>query len=250
MDKRLSALWIILCFATSPSHAHAAPQKAKPTVTFSAMEFTGAVQQNHKGAFDYFVQDLSKRLDIEFDYHVMSPARGAKAFFDKQKQCLIPSSIYPHYFKDHDVIHTASFAKVLYLAFTIPPNEVITDKDQITGKVVGVIRDENTWDYAERFKIEGATYVKVGSLASLVEMLYRGRIDIAIHDFSDFTEYVDFVKKPPPLYSEQHPMAIDDVVITCHDTAENRAFMTKLDAEVREIIKEGLGPYFKKASIE
>lgn len=250
LRSRVLVSIISLLFSSSIFNVLANEETPKETITFSALEFTGAVQQNRKGAFDYFARDLSSRLDVEFDYHVMSPARGARAFFENQKRCLIPSSLYLPYFEGYDVIHSTSFAEVRYLAFTQPGKTVIENKEQMKDKVIGVIRDENTWDFEKRFNIEGATYVKVAALASLVELLYRGRIDVAIHDHSDFVDYVRYSQKESPGFSLQQAMAVDKVVITCHNTPKNRQFMERLDKEITKIIKDGLGQYYRQASID
>lgn len=228
----------------------AVAEKPAKSIRFSALEFTGVVQQNGHGSFDYFAQDLSKESGVEFDYHVMSPARGAKAFFAGQKDCLIPSSAHPPYFEGLDVIHSEQFAQVLYLAFTLPDQPKITNKRQLKGKVIGVLRDESTWNYEKRFDINGATYVKVGSLESLVEMLYRKRVDVAIHDHQDFISVTEFFKHAPPNYSITNPMAVDNVVITCHNNRQNQTFIETINPIIVKFVERGLSYYYEKATID
>ncbi len=218
-------------------------------INMSALEFTGVVQQNLKGAFDLFVKDIEKNPLVKHNYHVVSPARGAKEFFQKQSQCLIPGSLYPPYYQGLDVIHSKSFAQVTYLAFTLPDQAVIQSKAQLEGKVIGVIRDADTWNYEQRFNIENVDYVKVSSLEALVELLYKKRVDVAIHDHSDFLALAKHLHKPQPNYDESFPMAIDKLVISCHKSAETQAYLEQVNIEINKLEHTGLAEYFSRSSI-
>lgn len=233
----------ISCVASEP--------KSEISVNIAALEFTGVIQKNLHGAFDYMMIDIANAAEVNQNYHVVSPARGARMLFTNKVDCLIPSSDYPPYFVGHDVIHSESFAQVYYIAFTLPENEVISNKEQLNGKVIGVIRDADTWNYEKRFNIDGVTYVKVSNLESLVEMLYHGRIDVAIHDFGDFTAMTKHLKRPQPNYDSNSPMAVDKLIITCHNNANNRAYLQAISPHLQEIIRtDKIHYYLKKATID
>ncbi|WP_440876301.1 hypothetical protein [Thalassotalea sp. PLHSN55] len=206
-------------------------------IKMSALEFTGVVQQNLNGAFDLFIKDVEKNTNVRHDYQVLSPARAAKKFFQHENQCLIPSSLTPQYFEGFDVIHSKSFAIVRYLAFTRPSQETIKNKDQLAGKVIGVIRDSDTWNYEKRFNLSNVDYVKVSDLATLVELLYKKRVDVAIHDHVDFIAMTEHLAQDPPNYHYQAPMAIDKVVITCHNSEITRAYMKRVNLAIEQAIK-------------
>lgn len=219
-------------------------------MNISALEFTGAIQQNLLGAFDLMMAELASASNIKQNYQVFSPARGAKMLFSHRSDCLIPSSLYPPYFKGLNVIHSESFAQVNYLAFTSPNQKTIHSKEQLKNKTIGIIRDEGTWDYVKRFDIKAAKYVQVSSLESLVEMLNHGRIDVAIHDHSDFLKMSEHLRLATPHYDSNAPMASDSVVITCHNNANNRAYLQAISPQLTKIINEGkMADYYRQSRI-
>ena len=230
----------------------AMPSRAESNISVSmtALEFTGVIQQNGKGAFDYFLRDLEQLAQVSHAYTVVPTARGAKDFFAHKSECIVPSSLYPPYFEKHDVIHSESFASVRYIAFTLADQAAIISKKQMAGKVIGVIRDEDAWDYEKRFSIPGATYIRVSNLESLVEMLYKERIDVAIHDHSDFLLMVQHLKRPAVNFNLDYPLAVDRVVISCHNSPKTRAYLTRMNPHIKSMVEKGLGKYYQMASIE
>ncbi len=251
----------MLCFILNslfPSQAIAFTKEVAPkesvvsiTVDITALEFTGVIQANGLGAFDLMMKDLAQTSKVNHNYQIYSPARGAKMLFSGRSDCLIPGSLYPPYYKDMPVIHSESFARVNYIAFTLSDQKVVTAKSELAGKVIGIIRDEDTWDYEKRFQINNAEYVKVSTLESLVEMLYHQRIDVAIHDQSDFLSMAKYLNKAKPNYDKTSPMAVDKIVISCHDNANNRAYLKAISPFLQSIIKnKGMGKYYNQASIK
>jgi len=224
---------------------------ASISVDITALEFTGVIQQNGQGAFDLMMKDLAKSSNVNHNYQVYSPARGAKMLLSGRSDCLIPGSLYPPYYKNMSVIHSESFAKVRYLAFTLPKEKTITRKIELSGKVIGILRDEDIWDYELRFQIDNASYVKVSSLKSLVEMLYHQRIDVAIHDQGDFIGMTKHLKKAEPNYDITKPMAVDKIVISCHDNAKNRAYLQAISPFLKKVIKDkSMRKYYQQTRIE
>jgi len=225
-------------------------ENASKSIKMSALEFPGIIQMNKRGAFDLFVSDLMRLADISLEYLIMSPARGAKEFFNANTECLIPGSLYPSYYAGIDVIHSVSFAKVNYLAFTLKENEKITDRAQLHGKVIGIIRSEGTWDYIERFGLQAHKVVQVSNVNSLLEMLYKKRIDVAIHDHGDFVNLAKYLDKPLPNFSLENPIAVDDLVISCHNTEVGKKFIKDINPEIKQILEQGMEQYYKRSSIQ
>lgn len=218
-------------------------------ITMSALEFTGAIQQNHKGAFDLFIQDLEKNTPVKHDYLVAPPTRAAKQFFQKKSHCLIPSSLYPPYYQGYDVIHSDSFTRVIYLAFTRADQPIIKDKTQLSGKIIGVIKNADTWNYEQRFNIKNADYIKVSDPNTLVELLYKKRIDVAIHDHADFLALAKSLKKTPPNYHKDFPITEDKIVISCHNSPATRAYIRHINIEIKKTLATGFEQYFQQSSI-
>lgn len=221
------------------------------SVDITALEFTGSIQKNGKGGFDLMMKDLAKFSKVNHNYQIYSPARGAKMLLSGRSDCLIPGIVYPPYYKNMKVIHSESFANVRYVAFTSPEQEVFTSKTELSGKTIGILRDEDTWNFDQRFQIKNATYVQVNNLESLVEMLYHQRIDAAIHDHGDFLSMIKHLNKTKPHYDINEPIAVDKVVISCHDNANNRAYLRAISPFLQDIIKnKTMGKYFQQSEID
>jgi len=221
------------------------------SVDIAALEFTGVIQKNGKGLFDLMMKDLAEFSNVSQNYQIYSPARGARMLISGRSDCLIPGSLYPPYYKGMDVIHSESFASVRYLAFTTPEQKTITEKAQLSGKIVGILRDEDTWDYQQRFDLDNAKFVRVTTLEALVEMLYHQRIDVAIHDHSDFISMAEHLSKPKPNFEKNAPMAIDNIVISCHESKTNRAYLKAISPFLQDLIKNNkMKKYSQQTSID
>ena len=237
----LRVIHILLLFTLLPTVVSAERQKELIMV---ALEFEGAIQQNKKGALDFMLQDLAKLSQIAHDYKVMSTARGFRHFLRRKATCLIPSTTYPEYFKGYNVIHSESFARANYIAFTHPEDSIIQNKQQMKGKLIGVLRDSDTWNYEERFAIDDVEYIRVSNLTSLIHMLYKKRIDVAIHDHADLLLMANKLGYATPLSDSEYSIAIDEVVITCHKSKLSQAYFNIINPHLKSIVEEGMTKYY------
>ena len=106
-------------------------QANKPLfIHMSGLNFPGAIQFDRKGAFDLFIANLNKQASINMQYDVLLPARGARLFYQKKADCVMPAAFYPPYYEGYDVIASKGYAYVDYVAFTLAENGKITDRRQ------------------------------------------------------------------------------------------------------------------------
>ncbi len=178
----------------------------------------------------------------------MSTARGFRNFKRKKSTCLIPSTTYPEYFKGDNVIHSEAFARANYVAITHPDSSIINNKQQMKGKLIGVLRDSNTWDYEKRFAIDNVEYIRVSNLTSLVHMLYKKRIDVAIHDHADFLLVANKLGYTTPLSNSEQPIAVDEVVITCHKSKLSQAYLNIINPHIKAIVAQGMAQYYLRTA--
>lgn len=220
---------------------------AEEPVKFVAMEFTGVLQFDKQGALDFMLEDLFKQLAMPSDYEVFIPARGLQIFFNQQADCIVPSANYPPYFEETAVIHSKSFVTSFFTAFTLK-EPLVRQKSDLNAKIVGMIRDNKSWDYS-RHIAQGNTYLAgVNDLATLVKMLYLGRIDVAIHDRDDFLVQVKKLKFEMPQYDSKRPLWSEKIVITCHENAKNNAFLQRLNPILSTIVEAGMmGKYYRQS---
>jgi len=238
-------LLLILIFILSLNSYAERKNKKHQELSMVALEFSGAIQSNKKGAFDLMLKDLAKATGIPHEYEVMSAARGARKFFRKKAMCVIPSSLHPPYFENYQVIHSEVFATARYMAFAHNDSVLITNKAQMSGKLIGILRDAKVWNYKSRLALKNVNYIQVSNLKSLVNMLDKKRIDIAIHDRDEFITMAQYLNISPARVEKEFLLAIDKVVITCHDTPISRAYLKIISPELQKIITSGIGKYFK-----
>jgi ABC-type amino acid transport substrate-binding protein len=217
-------------------------------VQLVAMEFAGSMQTDKQGAFNYMLQDIAEQLAMPLEYEVFVPARGLQIFLNKQADCIVPSANYDPYFTDTPVLHSISFAQSNYIAFTLA-EPVINNSADLQDKAVGMIRDNKHWNYESRMAKANITFVGVSDLAALVNMLYLGRIDVAVHDHDDFLFQVSKMNLVRPKYAKNNPLWSENIVITCHDNAENQMFLNQLNPAIQAILHNKKIPeYYKRVA--
>ena len=213
-----------------------------------AMEFTGAVQSDKHGAFDYMLQDIAQQLALPLEYEVFVPARGVQIFLNGQADCLVPSADYAPYFTGTPVIHSTSFATGSFTAFTVN-TPVIKQISDLERKIVGMIRDNNHWNYASHMANANIKFVGVNDLATLVKMLYLGRIDAAVHDRGDFLLQASRLNFAAPNHDVNSPLWSEKIVITCHDNPANRDFLTRINPQISAILQsKKMNEYYSRVA--
>jgi hypothetical protein len=211
------------------------------------MEFPPSVQKNKQGALDFMLTDFLADIDDIVVYEITNAARAYRMFTNMQAHCLMPSSAHQPYFGELEVTHSKSFTTANFTAFS-SDGTLIETKQQLSNKIVGMIRDDNAWDYQERLDFNAIKFVGVRNLESLVKMLYKNRIDIAIHDKGDFLDYLRTTSLPLPTFSETNPMWSDKIVISCHKSQTNDDFINKVNPLIEALNNSGrLGYYYQKA---
>ncbi|WP_438863881.1 hypothetical protein [Neptunicella sp.] len=241
MKKIISTILIFL--------ACSLPSRADDTAILNilGMEYTGSVQANQQGAFDMMLLDFMRQLELPFRYDIVNAARGYRLFTQKKADCLLPSVDYLPYFNNLNIINSSSFAMARHVAFTLQ-GEPITSPQQLQDKVVGIIRDDGTWDYKKRIPSDDIIWLGLNNLNTLAAMLEKGRIDVAIHDRDDYLAFIRQHNMRQPIYSGEHPMWQDNVVITCHNTPSNQAFIKQLEPLIDDVRQsQKLVKYYRKA---
>ncbi|MGJ8681060.1 hypothetical protein [Paraglaciecola sp.] len=224
--------------------------KSSP-IRMSALSFPGVVQINHTGLFDLLVEHVNSRAGIDMDYQVLVPARGARKFYDHEADCIIPGTLLDAYYEGYDVISTNSFETVEFVAFTKSPTPRVVNKDQLEGKVIGIIRDEGKWNLKKRLRISNAKYIELVDIRSLLGMLTKGRIDAIVHDVTIVSSAIEHFNVENIVYDINSPILVDDLGIVCHRSSDTSEYIRKFNIELKEILEgDGLVPFYRKVKIE
>ena len=212
--------------------------KNQITVSVAALKFSSVVTENQDGKFDLMVKDIEHRSGVAHQYNVVPTARGAEMFFKQKVDCLLPAPSYMPFYQGYDVIFSETYSVVTYQAFTLADDTIITNKNQLKNKVIGVIRDRSSWDFQKRFGVKGNTFVKVNDLKALVGMLNKKHIDVVIHG-KGFLKLNKKLGYPMPNYAQEHPIAIDKLTIVCHKNDANNRYIQAINPFIREIVQGG-----------
>lgn len=219
------------CFAKKPKE-----------LTMIGLEIDGFIQHDQKGILDNMLKDLSMRSGIAHSYKVISFGRGDREFRTKKVDCLLPSSLSPIYYQNAKVIHSEPFSEINYFAFTLAGEKKISTKFDLENKVIGVLRDNVVWQYEKRFNLQNVTYIQVSNIKSMIEMLKKKRIHVAVHDHLDFLNYVKQLSLKVT-FDKSFPLANDQLVITCHQSKLARAYIKQINPHLMKIKSEGLQQY-------
>lgn len=221
-------------------------QQAK-TLNISGLAFQLSTQHDQQGALDMLLNDLLKQINQSANYQVVNAARAFRKFSSKQADCIIPSVPYDGYFTGLDVIHSDGISLLQQSAFTVNGKE-ITSKQDLNGKVVGMLRGVDSWDFQKRIDADLQAFVGVNDLPTLVKMLHKGRIDVAIHDRFDFELYTELNGYKKALVHSSYNVWEDNIVITCHDTEHSKELFKHLKPHIARIKQENkLAEYYEKA---
>ena len=133
-----------------------------------------------------------------------------------------------------EIIFSEFFAVVSHTAFTLnaPPIETRNDLEK---KVVGMIRDFDTWNNAKRLNLKQSKLVRAATINTLVSMLYAGRIDVAIHDQHDFLRNAEHLGYPSPVFNQQSVIWRDNLGFVCHNSEKNKAFIKKINPSINHL---------------
>ncbi|MCF2947538.1 hypothetical protein L0668_05420 [Paraglaciecola aquimarina] len=226
------------------------PQKKIP-IHMTALNFPGATQFNHKGLFDLLVAHVDLTNGIAMDYQVTIPARGARIFYSRDTDCIIPATLLDVYYEGYDVLSTTSFATVDYVAFTQSSNVKIVNKMQLQGKLIGIVRDEGKWDLKKRLQIPNAKYIELIDVRSMIGMLAKGRLDAIVHDATIVISALKRFRLENIEYDINSPILVDDLGIVCHKSPQTEEYIRQFNIELDSLLQgPGLAKFHSQIEIE
>lgn len=231
--------------------SRAAEVKKPLFIHMSALNFPGVIHFNRKGAFDMLVEHLNQEVDIDMEYDVLLPARGARLFYQKEVDCVIPGTLLDSYYEGFDVVSTLDFSQVEYVAFTLVPNEKVTELSQLNGKIIGIVRGEGKWDMKQRLNAINAEFIELVDIKSMVGMLVKGRIDAIVHDSTGIIKVLDKFALDNVLYDINSPILVDKLGIVCHKNKRTIEYIQRINPEIKRFnLSSQLNSFYEKVELE
>jgi len=229
---------IIVLFSCNGQAQEIPNGKSQITVRIAALKISKAINENKDGVFDLMIEDIEKLSGVAHQYIIVPTARGAEMFFKHKVDCLIPAAFYMPYYKGYNVIFSEVYVEATYHIFTHKDDVIITNKNQLKNKTIGVIRDRSSWDFQKRYDIQGSTFVKVNDSNALASMLNKKHIDAVIGS-KGFIRLNKKLGYPTPNYSPEYPLAVDKLTIVCHKSEANNRYIQAINPHIKEIVNSG-----------
>lgn len=251
--KSPHSLYVVtLTVLLAATNSWSAEEVKKPlSIHMSALNFSGAIHFNRQGLFDLLVEHLNQQVDIDMEYEVLLPARGARLFYQKEADCVIPGTLLDSYYEGFDVISTLGFSQVDYVAFTLAPNETITELSQLSGKVIGIVRGEGKWDMKKRLNVADAKYIELVDTNSMVGMLVKGRIDVIVHDSEGVINILEKFSLDNISYDINSPIFVDKLGIVCHKNKRTIEYIQRVNPEIERLNSSTqLSSFYEKVELD
>jgi hypothetical protein len=224
---RLCALILLSCWL--------APCLATPQIAVYHLE--GLHNQQQSGSYDTLilkVKDLGVDLNLQF-----SPILRAKHSFNNNEiDCISPadSSGDPYPFP---TVQTSPINMAKAYIFRRKGDSIIGDPMQLAGLKVGIRTGMNFGNDFE--KIKKLVHIElVRDIELNYKKLMAKRIDAFVAYTPDIWNLLGSHELPTLVYDKNHPLLIHPESIVCHDSPENRDFITQFDQALIALIKDGV----------
>jgi len=233
---------IALCFAGNAL----AVQKEKSLLSMAALAQHHIVQHDGLGSLDIMFKDIELETGISHQYSVTSRNRGLRKFVQNKVGCLFPVGELPSKFQNIDIISSTPFAQMHFLAFTPLTKPTISDRTQLHGKVIGITRHNASLMEHAIFNQLNVDFVQVSKVESLIELLDKERIDIAIHSELDFLVAAEQAQQKFH-YDDDYIDINASLKVVCHNTQVAQYYLSKVNPVLANYYQKGLESYFKRS---
>jgi len=227
----------VVCFLPAISgfsNAFASEKSVDSHITVAAYNIPGVLDSNGSGIYEIILDEVSRRSGVGLTLNYFPAKRALKTFDNNLVDCVIPVDhrLFPEY--DHHYQTKALYIAKAYV-FTRYGSHVLTGVAALKNRVVGAELGMQLGREVE----ENVQILRVSSLASLVRMLERKRIDALIaYDPDIFSVFKELNMETLP-YDNARPIVVHHDSLMCRITPENRDQIIKIDNEILNLHNNG-----------
>lgn len=219
--------------------------KAEPLqkVTILGTDVDTLLEAPGKGPFVDFIQDLGKRINIEFTIRIVPGKRAISLYENEDYLAWFPIHLF--YVDDLNAVNKPSVGSLPILTlkwgvFGAPGSAPFSSFEALAGKRVGLSQG-----YMYHPKVEAdQAMVKIlnPNEKRNILMLLRGRLDATIMYPHDLERMRQELGVPPLVFSPAADVGSTDLGIMFPDTVTGRALRDRVNVGMKQMWQEGVLP--------
>ncbi|WP_417460021.1 hypothetical protein [Kordiimonas sp.] len=183
-------------------------------------------------------------------YYAYPYKRAMRHFEEENNACIYPKSItalqrtsaVP---KNAKLIESEAMMRSPLRVFTPPGTNPVRNEYDLHGMSIAYALGSNL---SKTIKAYGSRFAAIADETDKAKMLLGGNVDAMLANMPDAYFVFQQLEVPlPPNDPAYIPVPAAHARIVCHDTEENRAFITRLNQRIEMLVKDGEMAAFLKA---
>jgi len=198
-----------------------------------------------------FYNDLARFLldekTTDKQYHIAPYRRAMRGFLEDAESCVYPKNVDALYrtgdWGEHDrLIESDGLLKSPIRVFTPVGQPTISQEADLSGKRIAYAMGAKI---PHSVHVADAIFIPVADEVDKAKLLKRGTVDAIVANLPDALFVFRHLKEPLPPYDQDYlPVPPPVIRIVCHDTPNNRAFMERFNARLKQTVKSGALAHF------
>ncbi len=223
------------------AHAALAEGPAPARLPVYATDWGLTLKGDGTGFYNALARYILEGTEDAANYTILPYRRAKSVFLHATQACLYPSNV--NLLRDGGeiadpaaFIQSRAFLKVKVFLFsrpgTVPPASLADVNDKAVAYAMG-----SRVPYFLRHAT--ADYIAVADEVAKAQMLISGRVDLMSAAMPDAKFVFDKLGEPLPPHDTAYPLNDTAVRMVCHDSDAARAFITRLDGRIDELVRTG-----------
>lgn len=179
---------------------------------------------------------------LHADYRISPYKRAVRAFLEDKNSCVYPKSIAvirrTHMARGGNAfIESDAMLRSPVRIFSAADTPVITRTEDLAGLRLAFALGSKLPESIGR---DDVRFVPVADEADKAKLLYTGTVDAVVANMPDAFFVFDSLGRDLPRYDPAYsPFPEPKIRVFCHDTAENRVFISALNARINAVVTSG-----------
>ncbi|WP_417568179.1 substrate-binding periplasmic protein [Marinobacter sp.] len=231
MKRFLYAFGALLFGASSLT----APVMADSDIRLAVPDITSLLTENQDGVYQQIMRRALEGVGVDVRESFYPYKRAMLVFEQGGADCIYSfTEVLAQRLGEDAITMSFPLGKFSYYLFTLKANKPVSQLERLEGKAVGAVIGHET--YLNKVLVnQGIDVIWSKSDAQNVAMLEHQRFSAMIAAVPDIVPFLDKLS-----YDPEQPLLESYDRLTCHNTEENRAFLSKLSVELKRLKDEGV----------
>lgn len=212
-----------------------APVMADSGIRLAAPDITSLLTENQDGVYQKILYRALKGTGVKVRESFYPYKRAMLIFEQGDADCIYSfTEVLVERLGEDAIIASFPLGKFSYYLFTSKGSKPVGSLERLEGKAVGAVIGHETYldKVLDNHNID---VIWSKSDAQNVAMLEHQRFSAMIAAVPDILPFLDKLS-----YEPEQPLLESYDRLTCHNTEENRAFLSKLSSEMKRLKEEGV----------